>query len=152
MVTGDQQAVGGMVVECVDMRYTYYAIVLRYKGWSISFERDRDRYQLIDLVRDANQFLSQQPVHSKPKFFGLSSHSPQKVRSKWAINTDDDLLKVFDMWKGRKRIEFTILERKFPTLIDKFVLQLARQMGQMIQEGDTEHPSTGQGSQAVTNT
>ncbi|KAJ8424796.1 hypothetical protein Cgig2_001810 [Carnegiea gigantea] len=78
---------------------TYYTVELRYRGWSISFERDRDRYQLIDLVRDANKFLNQPHVDTKPKFFGLSSHSPQKVRLKWPINTDDDLLKVFDMWK-----------------------------------------------------
>ena len=51
------------------------------------------------------------------------------------------------MWKGRKRIEFTILERKSPTLIDKLVLQLDRQMGQMIQEGDTAHILTRQGEQ-----
>ncbi|KAJ8427135.1 hypothetical protein Cgig2_021391 [Carnegiea gigantea] len=69
-------------------------------GWSISFERDRDRYQLIDLVRDANKFLSQPPLDRKPKFFGLSSHSPQKARLKWPINTNDDLLKETsdDFW------------------------------------------------------
>ena len=58
---------------------TYYVVLLRYRGWSISFERDTDRYQLIDLVRVANKFLSQPPVDRKPKFFGLSSHSPQKL-------------------------------------------------------------------------
>ena len=121
--------------------------MLRYRGWSILFERDRERYQLIDLVRKANKFLSQSPIDRKPKFFGLSSHSLQKVKLKWPINTDDDLLKVFDMWKDRKRIEFIILERKSPTLIDKLALQIDGQMGQMIQEGDTEYISTEQGEQ-----
>jgi len=70
--------------------------VLSHTSWSISFERDRDRYQLIDLVKDANKFLSQSPVDRKPKFFGLASHSPQEPRLKWPINTDHDMLKVFD--------------------------------------------------------
>jgi len=99
----------------------YYAIVLRCRGWLISFERNRKRYRLIDLVRDANKVLNQPPIDRNPKFLGLTSRSPQKPTLKWPINTND-LLKVFDKRKGRKRIKITILERKSQSLIDKLAL------------------------------
>jgi len=30
------------------------------------------------------------------------------------VNNDDELIKKFDKWKGRKRIDFVIMERKSP--------------------------------------
>jgi len=101
----------------VDMGGTYYVVLLRYRGWSISFERDTDRYQLIDLVRVANKFLSQPPVDRKPKFFGLSSHSPQKAR------LNGLLILMMTCWKYFTRRSVTSLNSNFISYLLTFILR-----------------------------
>ena len=60
------------------------------------------------------------------------------------MNNDDDLMKMFDKWKGRKRIDFIIVERKSPTVIDKLLLQLDGSLGGMNIDGNVvESPLTG---------
>jgi len=45
------------------------------------------------------------------------------------MNSDTDLIKMFDKWKGRKRIEFVIMKKKSPTMIDNLLLQLDGSLG-----------------------
>jgi len=74
----------------------------------------------VNLVRDAHAFLNKPPVE---KLVSLSSHPPHKPSLKWPVNNDNDLMKMFDKWKGRKRIEIVIMERNSPTMINKLLLQ-----------------------------
>jgi len=47
---------------------TKFAVVWRYKGWSTSLHRDRDEYNIMELVRDAYEFLSKPLVERRPNY------------------------------------------------------------------------------------
>ncbi|KAJ8425561.1 hypothetical protein Cgig2_027537 [Carnegiea gigantea] len=83
-------------------RAMVYCVTLR--GWLVSLDRDRDGYSIMDWVKDAHAFLNKPPVERRPQFVSLSSHPPNKPSVKWPVNNDNDLIKMFDKWKGRKRI------------------------------------------------
>ncbi|KAJ8438945.1 hypothetical protein Cgig2_012840 [Carnegiea gigantea] len=117
---------------------TKFTILIKYRGWSISLDRDRDEYSVMDLVRDAHAFLNKPPIERRPQFVSLSSHPPNKPSLKWPVNSDNDLMKMFDKWKGRKRVKLVIIERKSPTVIDKLLLQLDGRLGGINVDGIDE--------------
>ncbi|KAJ8422000.1 hypothetical protein Cgig2_020464 [Carnegiea gigantea] len=119
---------------------TKFVVVIRYRGWSISLDRDRDEYSIMDLVRDAHAFLNKPPIEGRSQFVSLSSHPQNKPSLKWPVNNDNELMKMLDKWKRRKRIEFVIMERKSPTMIDKLLLQLDGSLGGMNVDGIDESP------------
>ena len=123
---------------------TKFDVLIRYRGWSISLDRDTEEYSIMDFVRDAHSFLNKPPVERRSQFISLSSHPQNKPSLKWPVNSDNDLMKMFDKWKGRKRIEFVIMERKSPTMIDKLLLQLDGSLGGMNVDGNVvQYPLTG---------
>ena len=83
---------------------TKFVVVLKYRGLSVSLDRDRDEHSIMDLVRDAHAFLKKPLIERRPQFISLSSHPPNKPSLKWPVNNDNDLMKMFDKWKGRNRI------------------------------------------------
>ena len=116
---------------------TKFAVVLRCRGWSISFDTDRDEYSIMDLVRDVHAFLNKPLFERRPQFVSLSSHSPPNKSSlKWHVNNDNDLMKIFYKWNGRKRIDFVIMGRKSPTMVDKLLLPLDGSLGAMNVDGN----------------
>ena len=56
------------VLFCVGMGNTKFVVALRYKGWLTSFDRDRDEYNIMELVRDAYEFLSKPLVERRPNY------------------------------------------------------------------------------------
>ena len=121
-----------------------FSIVLRYRGSSVSLDKGRDEYSIMDLVRDAYAFLNKLVIEKRPQFVSLSSHPPNKPSLKWPVNNDNDLRKICGKWKGRKRIDFVIMERKSPTMINKLLVQLDGSLGGMNIDGNVvESPLTG---------
>ncbi|KAJ8450654.1 hypothetical protein Cgig2_021126 [Carnegiea gigantea] len=115
---------------------TKFTVVLSCRGWSISLDTDRDEYSIMDLVRDVHAFLNKPLFERRPQFVSLSSYPPNKSSMKWHVNKDNDLMKMFDNWKGRKRIDFVIMGRKSPTMIDKLLLPLDGSLGGMNVDGN----------------
>ena len=75
---------------------TKFVVVIRYREWSMSLDRDRDEYSIMDLVRNAHAFFNKPPVEKRPQFVFLSSHPPNKPSLKWPVNNGNDLTKMFD--------------------------------------------------------
>ena len=57
---------------------TKITVVLRYRRWSISLDRDGDEYNILELVNNAYAFLNKPLAMKKTQFVSLSSHPPNK--------------------------------------------------------------------------